>query len=415
MDRPAASILYFGLTPELVFERFWIWQPATYLFLHADPLHLLFNLLVLWMFGIDLERRWGQQAFLRYYFVCGIGAGLTSLAASWLPLAFADILYISPTIGASGAIYGLLLAFGLLFPERIIYFFIFPVPARIYVIIAGALVLWSSIKDPVGGTAHLAHLGGMVFGYLYLTWGRGGPMAEMKYRYTKWRMARLRRSSASIRAAAAAGTSGCTDRALWLANREATGLAALRVSLGVFFVLEGSPSGRGSSRASRCSTLVAGSRTPIAWSAWYLQHVAIPGAPFRAARPVRRALFRPGARPRRLDPRRGGGRPAHGAQLPRRDGRLFRVDFLTNGTACPCSALCSRWRSAAAACRGASEADLRCSTLPFPPAPLGRDRAREGDRDVLAQDRHRRARDGDADLPEEGRAGARALRTRASR
>ena len=186
-------VLYFGFTPELFFERFWIWQPATYLFLHADPLHLLFNLLVLWMFGIDLERRWGQQVFLRYYFVCGIGAGLTSLAASWLPLPFADILYISPTIGASGAIYGLLLAFGLLFPERIIYFFIFPVPARIYVIIAGALVLWSSIKDPAGGTAHIAHLGGMVVGYLYLTWGRGGPLAELKYRYTKWRMARLRK------------------------------------------------------------------------------------------------------------------------------------------------------------------------------------------------------------------------------
>jgi rhomboid family protein len=184
---------YFGLTPERVFEYGWIWQLVTYLFLHADPIHLLLNLLVLWMFGVDLERRWGQQAFLRYYFVCGIGAGLTSLAASWLPGSFADILYISPTVGASGAIYGLLLAFGLIFPDRIIYFIIFPIPARIYVIIAGALVLWSSIHDLTGGTAHMAHLGGMVFGYLYLTWGRGGPMAELKYRYTKWRMARLRK------------------------------------------------------------------------------------------------------------------------------------------------------------------------------------------------------------------------------
>lgn len=184
---------YFGLTPALVFEKLWIWQPVTYLFLHADPLHLLFNMLVLWMFGVDLENQWRQQAFLRYYFVCGIGAGLTSLAASWLPLPFADIVYNSPTIGASGAIYGLLLAFGLLFPHRVIYLFIFPVPARIYVVIAGALVLWSSIKDPAGGTAHMAHLGGMLFGYVYLTRGRGGPMAELKYRYTKWRMARMRK------------------------------------------------------------------------------------------------------------------------------------------------------------------------------------------------------------------------------
>ena len=98
------------------------------------------------------------------------------------------MLYFTPTIGASGAIYGLLLAYGLLFPDRMIYLFIFPVPARIYVIIAGALVLWSARQNPGGGTAHFAHLGGMIFGYFYLTWGRGGPMAEMKYRYTKWRI-----------------------------------------------------------------------------------------------------------------------------------------------------------------------------------------------------------------------------------
>jgi membrane associated rhomboid family serine protease len=186
-------VIYFGLTPHLVVGRFWIWQLVTYSFLHADVLHLLFNMLVLWMFGVDLERRWGQQAFYRYYFVCAVGAGLCSLVAALMPFHFADQLYITPTIGASGGIYGLLLAYGLLFPERIIFFFIFPVPARIYVIIAGALVLWSSLKDPAGGTAHFAHLGGMLFGYLYLTWGRGGPMAELKYRYTKWKMARMRK------------------------------------------------------------------------------------------------------------------------------------------------------------------------------------------------------------------------------
>jgi membrane associated rhomboid family serine protease len=184
---------YFGLTPALVVERLFLWQVVTYLFLHADPLHLLFNMLALWMFGVDLERRWGYQAFLRYYFVCGVGAGLCSVVVSLLPLDFANELYITPTIGASGAIYGLLLAYGLLFPERTIFFFIFPVPARIYVIIAGAFILYKSVMDTSGGTAHFAHLGGMAFGYAYLTWGRGGPMAELKYRYTKWKMARLRR------------------------------------------------------------------------------------------------------------------------------------------------------------------------------------------------------------------------------
>ena len=108
-------------------------------------------------------------------------------------------------------------------------------------IIAGVLVLWSTVMDPVGGTAHFAHLGGMLFGYAYLTWGRGGPMAEIKYRYTKWRMARLRRQVRhASRRTAADGTSASTDRvASWLANREASGLAALRVLLGVFFVAEG--------------------------------------------------------------------------------------------------------------------------------------------------------------------------------
>jgi membrane associated rhomboid family serine protease len=185
--------IWLGLTPALVFERFFGWQLVTYMFLHAGIGHLLFNMLALWMFGVDLERRWGQQAFLRYYLVCGVGAALCSLAAALLPFQFSDELYITPTIGASGAIYGLLLAYGLLFPDRTIFLFIFPMPARVYVIIAGVLVLFNSVMDTAGGTAHFAHLGGMLFGYAYLTWGRGGPMAEIRYRYTKWRMARLRK------------------------------------------------------------------------------------------------------------------------------------------------------------------------------------------------------------------------------
>jgi membrane associated rhomboid family serine protease len=185
---------FFGLVPEAVFERFWIWQPVTYMFLHADVVHLLLNMLVLWMFGVTLERHWGRQAFLRYYFVCGIGAAITSLVAAWLPFDFAQVLYYTPTVGASGAIYGLLLAFGVLFPHQPIYmYFLFPVPARIFVLITGALVLWSSMTDVVGGTAHLAHLGGMLFGYAYLTMGRGGPLADLKYHYVRWRMNRMRK------------------------------------------------------------------------------------------------------------------------------------------------------------------------------------------------------------------------------
>ena len=185
-------IVWFGLTPERVVSGF-LWQPITYLFLHAGFMHLIFNMLALWMFGVDLERRWGRTAFLRYYFVCGVGAGLTCVAVGLLPLAATADLYFTPTAGASGAIYGLLLAYAIFFPNRIIYYFIFPIPVRIYVLIAGLLVLYESSRGGGGSVAHFAHLGGLIFGYLYLSLGRGGPWAEIKYRYVKWRMNRLRK------------------------------------------------------------------------------------------------------------------------------------------------------------------------------------------------------------------------------
>jgi membrane associated rhomboid family serine protease len=183
---------WFALTPAYVVSGL-LWQPVTYLFLHAGVMHLIFNMLALWMFGVDLERRWGRTGFLRYYFVCGVGAGLTCLVVGLLPLAATRELYITPTAGASGAIYGLLLAYAILFPHRIIYYFIFPIPVRIYVLIAGLLVLYESARGGGGNVAHFAHLGGLIFGYLYLTLGRGGPWAEIKYRYVKWRMNRMRK------------------------------------------------------------------------------------------------------------------------------------------------------------------------------------------------------------------------------
>jgi membrane associated rhomboid family serine protease len=185
---------YGGLLPLAVLRYGWIWQLVTYLFLHADPVHLLLNMLTLWMFGVELERLWGTQAFVRYYFVCGIGAALSTLVVSLLPFDFAMLVYNVPTVGASGAIYGLLLAYGVIFKDRpILMWFLFPVPARWFVIITGALVLWSSITDPTGGTAHLAHLGGMLFGYVYLKWGPRGPWLDLKYRWTRWKYNRQRR------------------------------------------------------------------------------------------------------------------------------------------------------------------------------------------------------------------------------
>ena len=112
---PALTI-YLGLTPAAVFESLWVWQPATYLFVHREVFHILFNMLAVWMFGVELERMWGTRAFVRYYFLTGVGAGITTLVVSLLPYDFATAVYYSVTIGASGAVYGLLLAYALYYP-----------------------------------------------------------------------------------------------------------------------------------------------------------------------------------------------------------------------------------------------------------------------------------------------------------
>src|SRR5688500_3910592 len=98
--------MYLGMEPESVVERLWIWQPVTYLFLHGGIFHILFNMLALWMFGVELERMWGSRFFTKYYFVTGVGAAVTTLILSFTPFAFADQLYYALTIGASGAVYG---------------------------------------------------------------------------------------------------------------------------------------------------------------------------------------------------------------------------------------------------------------------------------------------------------------------
>ena len=193
-----ASLLYaqlpdfLGLVPQAVVERFWIWQLGTYMFLHAGPLHILFNMLGVWMFGTELERVWGTREFARYYAITGIGAGLIAGAASFLPVGALQATYASATIGASGALYGLLIAYAMRWPERPILLLLVPVPAKYFVMIYGALALLS-VSDPRVSAA--AHLGGLIVGYLYLKQFRfgGGVTAEIKYRYLKWRMNRLRR------------------------------------------------------------------------------------------------------------------------------------------------------------------------------------------------------------------------------
>ena len=152
---------FFGLIPPAVLSL-QVWRLFTYMFLHGDLFHLLMNMFVLYMFGSQLERVWGRRRFLRYYLLSGIGAGLFTL----LPL---PAFFYANHIGASGAVYGLLLAFGLLFPTAQVYvFFFLPMNARHLVVVLGFVALASSLSASSDGVSHIAHLGGLVVGYLLL-------------------------------------------------------------------------------------------------------------------------------------------------------------------------------------------------------------------------------------------------------
>jgi len=186
--------VYLGLWPAAVVQRLAVWQPLTYMFLHGGFFHILFNMLMLWMFGVELERLWGTRFFLKFYFVSGLGAAATTLLWAVLPLPFADTMYNSLTIGASGAIYGLLMAYALTYPDRPIYMYLlFPIQVKYFVLIMGAIAFLSSISAGGGGIAHAAHLGGLATGYLYLQSRRGGPLVQVRYYLARWRMNRARR------------------------------------------------------------------------------------------------------------------------------------------------------------------------------------------------------------------------------
>jgi membrane associated rhomboid family serine protease len=185
----------FGLSPRALLLEYSFWQPFTYLFVHAPGqlTHILFNMLALWMFGVELERRWGTPAFLRYYFITGVGAGLSMVAVSLLPFDATRATFDDVTIGASGAVYGLMMAWALIFPHReILFMLLFPLKARVYVLIMGAIAFFAAVSATGSSVANVAHLGGLVFGFLYLK-GPRNLRLELRYLLTKWRMERMRR------------------------------------------------------------------------------------------------------------------------------------------------------------------------------------------------------------------------------
>jgi membrane associated rhomboid family serine protease len=189
---------WFLLYPDQVISRFWVWQTFTYMFFHAlSPFHIFFNCLMLWFVGAELEKTWGSRFFTIYFFTCGIGAALiycigvtlyAVITGNQMPMSI-------PVLGASGGLFGLLVAYGIVFAERVIYFMgLFPLKAKYFAMIAAALDLSSLLTTGfVGGeVAYLAHLGGALVGFLFLIihtrLKQAGSKAKLKKTNTKLRL-----------------------------------------------------------------------------------------------------------------------------------------------------------------------------------------------------------------------------------
>jgi len=183
----------FGLVPLGPIPGLRIWQPVTYIFLHGGLFHLLLNMLFLWMFGRDLEQVWGKTRFLNYFFLCGIGAGVISVLVKVLPMIWGHRPSDVPTIGASGAIFGILIANAILFPDRRIWIFPLPItiPMRPYVAAMAAIEFFGTLGSGGDGIGHLCHLGGMLVGWLYLR--RGSFLYRVRNEVADWQYRRNRK------------------------------------------------------------------------------------------------------------------------------------------------------------------------------------------------------------------------------
>lgn len=182
------------LVPAAVIQRFALWQPLTYVFVHGGMMHLLWNMLALWMFGAELERTWGTRRFLRFYFACGFIAGLMVISAALIFGGMGDA-----TLGASGAILGLLVGYAIVFPERTILFgFLIPMKSKYFVMIIAAVVIFQSFSSVAGGrptgVAVMAHVGGLAAGYFLLRGKRlfiqGNLLVSESYKEWKLRQAK---------------------------------------------------------------------------------------------------------------------------------------------------------------------------------------------------------------------------------
>jgi membrane associated rhomboid family serine protease len=188
-------VLAFGLVPSAVTHGLRFWQPVTYLFLHdATTLwHILTNMFVLYMFGRELEMVWGRTRFLQYYFLTGVGAGLINVIVNTIPVFWGQPPSDIPTIGASGAIFGVLLACAILFPDRQVIMFPIPIKMtmRTFVLLMTALEFLGTFGLGGSNISHICHLGGMLVGWIYLR--RGSFLYNVRNTVSDWQYRRNRR------------------------------------------------------------------------------------------------------------------------------------------------------------------------------------------------------------------------------
>lgn len=175
-------IIALGLIPRLAWSKLFVWQFFTYMFLHGNFFHILLNMYALWIFGTEIERMWGKREFYKYYFITGVGAGIIHTLIT--PMSTI------PTIGASGAVMGILTAYAVMFPNReitLLLFFILPVrmKARTLALFFVVMSLFGGISGSADGVAHFAHLGGMLVGYIYMKKGFRFDWLINKYKVWK--------------------------------------------------------------------------------------------------------------------------------------------------------------------------------------------------------------------------------------
>jgi membrane associated rhomboid family serine protease len=176
-------LYYFGLVPRFVLTRGFIWQLFTYMFVHGGFGHIFWNMFVLWMFGSEIESHWGKKEFYKYYFITGVGSGIITLLFS--------LNSSIPVVGASGAIYAVLAAFAIMFPNRQIYFyFLIPIKAKYFVLIIGVITFFSSFTQGTSQISHLTHLGGLLIGYLYLRQGRA--FSSIRFQLPRFNFPKIR-------------------------------------------------------------------------------------------------------------------------------------------------------------------------------------------------------------------------------